>query len=66
MKTYAVTFREWMYQEKTMIVDAESKEEAVTKADEEMYCTSDKNKHAEWYGSEFKTLKPKVRIKRGE
>lgn len=41
MKTYTVTFREWMYQEKKIIVDADTKQEAVKLADEELHILAD-------------------------
>lgn len=65
MKTYRVTFREWMYQEKEIEVIASSKKEAIDLADEEMLCPQEYvNEEAEWYSSKFKILKPKVRVKK--
>ena len=62
MKTYDVTFREWVYQEKEITVKASSREEALILADEQLGCPDDENRDAEWYGSKFKPLKPKIRI----
>ncbi len=62
MKTYTVTFREWMYQEKEITVNADSRDDALTLAREEMYCPSDENRQTEWYSSKFKDLKPKIRL----
>jgi hypothetical protein len=65
MKTYRVTFREWMYQEKEIIVSADSKDQAIELARDEMFCPKlTENNLAEWYGSKFRELKPKTRIMR--
>jgi hypothetical protein len=60
MKVYKVTFREWMYQEKEIIVEADTRTEALQLAEIEQHCSKD-----EWYGSKFKTLKPKISRAKG-
>lgn len=62
MKTYKVTLRESVYQEKEIIVKAYSKEEAVKLAEDLSINPDDENRTAEWWYVTCLTLKPKVRI----
>lgn len=62
MKKYKVTFREWVYQEKEVTVEAPNRAIAHIVGREEMINPSYENREAEFLPVEYKALKPKIRI----